>query len=215
MGLPAGRDAHDPAQSTAHPSYDDVGGRVGQALLVVPMGDAGAVAVEGPEGEPGLGPLGQVRGQRFWRGRQRVESSPPAPALPLAPGAGVHGAGGGGQFRLDGGGDPPGVGFGERARGGASRTVGMRSGFVMADCRRRARVRANGGCGRWTRPPQRRVDGAQSNLAIGATRFTQSPSGASLIVAPVASNSVSSDRFHSGRSRESVSQVSSRLISSY
>lgn len=80
------------------------------------MCDAGAVTIESPEGEPGLGPLGQVRGQRLGRGRQRVESSPPAPALPLTLGAGAHDAGGWCQFRLDGGGDPPGVGFGQQSR---------------------------------------------------------------------------------------------------
>jgi hypothetical protein len=57
VGLPAGCHAHDPAQSTAHTSHDDVRGRVGQALLVVPMCDAGAVTIEGPEGEPGRGPF--------------------------------------------------------------------------------------------------------------------------------------------------------------
>ncbi len=76
MGLSAGRDAHDPAQPTAHTSYDDVGGRVGQALLVVPMCDAGAVSIEGPEGEPGLGPLGEVRGQPFFPAPKAPNGTP-------------------------------------------------------------------------------------------------------------------------------------------
>jgi hypothetical protein len=49
------RDAHDPTEPTTNTSYDEVGGRVGQALLMMAVGDAGAVPIESPEGETGLG----------------------------------------------------------------------------------------------------------------------------------------------------------------
>jgi len=58
---------HDPAESTTNTSYDEVGRRVGQILLLVSVGDAGAVAIECPEGQTSLGPLGEERGQRLRR----------------------------------------------------------------------------------------------------------------------------------------------------
>ena len=62
-------------------------------------------------------------------------------------------------------------------RGGPSRTAGMRSGFVMVDCRRRARVRANGGCGVETRPPQRRVcvARAEDRLVVNPSPWVKNP----------------------------------------
>ncbi|MGC4111150.1 MAG: hypothetical protein QM747_12155 [Nocardioides sp.] len=65
VGLTARGHAHDPAQSASHASDNDVGGGVWQTFLMVSVGDAGAVAIERPEGETGLGPLGEERGQRF------------------------------------------------------------------------------------------------------------------------------------------------------
>ena len=62
--------AHDPAQPAANAPHKDVGGRVGQALLMVPVGDRGAGTVESPETESGLGALGEVAGQRLGDRRQ-------------------------------------------------------------------------------------------------------------------------------------------------
>jgi len=56
--LVAGCGAKDATQAAADTSHDDVGGRVGQAFLVMAVGNRGAGAIEGPEAEPGLGPFG-------------------------------------------------------------------------------------------------------------------------------------------------------------
>jgi hypothetical protein len=61
--LAPGRGAHDPTQSAADSSYDDVGGRVGQALSVMPVCDGGAIAIEGREAEARFGALGQECGE--------------------------------------------------------------------------------------------------------------------------------------------------------
>ena len=44
--------AHDAAQSAADASHDDVGGRVGQAFLMMSLGDRGAGTIEGPKQIP-------------------------------------------------------------------------------------------------------------------------------------------------------------------
>ena len=124
-------------RSPTHAAYDDVGGRVGQALLVVSMGDAGAVAVERPEGESGLGPLGQVRGHASGAAGSASSSRHQRSHWRQAPAymARVEGASSASMAVAI----RPASASVSRARGGASRTVGMRSGFVMANCRRRAR----------------------------------------------------------------------------
>lgn len=63
VGLAAWRDAHNAAESATDASYDEVSRRVGQALLMVSMSDAGAVSIECPERQPGLVAIGEERGQ--------------------------------------------------------------------------------------------------------------------------------------------------------
>lgn len=82
--------AHDAAQSAADASHDDMGGRVGQAFLMMSVGDRGAGTIEGPETDPGLGSLGEVGGQRLGGGRQGGDATSAAPGFPQPPGGGVE-----------------------------------------------------------------------------------------------------------------------------
>jgi hypothetical protein len=59
------------------------------------------------------------------------------------------------------------------------------------------------------------MEGDSNPSGLTYSRFDTSPSATSATAASASSKRVFSDHFHSGRSRESVSQVSSRLISPY
>lgn len=145
--LQTGRDAQNSAGSAAHapdPPEDGVS-------------DARAGPIESPDSEPALGPFGEERGQCLGCCRQGVEASPPAPALPLTPGTGVHVVSGGGEFRLDRGGDALGVGQYDPRRwieDGRDEKLGSSWPTLAA-----APGRANGGCDHEAGPPQRRVKG--------------------------------------------------------
>lgn len=86
--------------------------------MTVEVGDAGAVAIERPEGQTGLGSLGEERCQRFRWSWQRCYPSRLAPPLPQAPAARVHLAGGWTEFRVDGGCDAFSVAGSQRVRSG-------------------------------------------------------------------------------------------------
>ena len=63
--LTAGRHAHDSAQAAQHPAHDEMGRRVGQPFLAVPVRDARAVGIESGEVESvtpksALGRIGMV-----------------------------------------------------------------------------------------------------------------------------------------------------------
>lgn len=114
MGLATRSNPHDPAEPSTHAPHDDINSRIGEAFLVMSVSDPGAVAVECPEGQTRLCPLGEEGGQRLGWSGQGSDSSPLAPALPLAPGAGVRLSSGWGEFRLDRCRYPHGVASGQR-----------------------------------------------------------------------------------------------------
>jgi hypothetical protein len=114
--LAPGRGAHDPTQSAADASYDDIRGRVGQTLMVMPVGDRGAIAIDGSETDARLGSFGEEGGQWFGGCRHWSNVASSAPLGPLPPGGGVRTASGFGDFGIDGRSDPFGVVGGQPSR---------------------------------------------------------------------------------------------------
>ena len=105
-GGSARRGSEEAAQSATYLSDHLVVDRVGQSVAAVLVPDGRARGVDGGQGGGPVGAVGEVGAHSGRLGRELGDPAVVAPAVPLAPGEGVHRPGGLGVGGVQGGGDP-------------------------------------------------------------------------------------------------------------